>query len=154
LGYHFLPSPSGASECAQLSAHRHNAAHVATRAATLLKDLHVAFAYLTVASFVARGLLSIAESPLRNAKWIKIAPHVIDTFLLLFGIALAVTLAISPLANGWLMAKIVALVAYIGFGVMAMRAKTRRLKIVGFVAAIAAVGYIFAVAYSKQVMPF
>ena len=103
----------------------------------MLKELHVAFAYLTVASFVVRGLLSIAESPLRNAKWIKIAPHVIDTFLLLFGIALAVTLAISPLSNGWLMAKIVALVAY-----------------VGFVAAIAAVGYIFAVAYSKQVMPF
>jgi uncharacterized membrane protein SirB2 len=120
----------------------------------LLKELHVAFAYLTVASFVVRGLLSIAESPLRNAKWMKVAPHVIDTFLLLFGIALAVTLTISPLTNGWLMAKIIGLIAYIGFGVMAMRAKTRGLKIVGFTAAIAAVGYIFAVAYSKQVMPF
>src|SRR5262245_22571586 len=120
----------------------------------LLKELHVAFAYLTVASFVARGLLSIAESPLRNAKWMKIAPHVIDKFLLLFGIALAVTLSISPLSNGWLMVKIIALIAYIAFGVMAMRAKTRGSKIVGFVLAIATVGYIFAVAYSKQVMPF
>jgi uncharacterized membrane protein SirB2 len=120
----------------------------------LLKEFHVAFAYLTVASFAIRGLLSIAESPLRNAKWMRIAPHVIDTFLLLFGIALAVTLSLSPLANGWLMAKIVGLVAYVGFGVMAMRARTRPLKIVGFVLAIASVGYIFAVAYSKQVMPF
>jgi uncharacterized membrane protein SirB2 len=120
----------------------------------LLKEFHVAFAYLTVASFAIRGLLSIAESPMRNAKWMRIAPHVIDTFLLLFGIALAVTLSLSPLANGWLMAKIVGLVAYVGFGVMAMRARTRPLKIVGFVLAIASVGYIFAVAYSKQVMPF
>jgi len=133
---------------------RHNAAHIDRETTALLKELHVAFAYLTVASFVVRGLLSIAESPLRNAKWIRIAPHVIDTFLLLFGIGLAVTLSISPLSNGWLMAKIVALVAYIGFGVMAMRAKTRPLKIVGFIAAIGSVGYIFAVAYSKQVMPF
>ncbi len=73
----------------------------------LLKEFHVGFAYLTLASFVVRGLLSIAESPLRNAKWLRIAPHIIDTLLLAFGIALAVTLSLSPLANGWLMAKIV-----------------------------------------------
>src|SRR5512143_1563730 len=120
----------------------------------LIKEFHVAFAYLTLASFVVRGLLSLAESPLRTAKWMRIAPHVIDTFLLLFGITLAVQLSLSPLANGWLMAKIVGLVAYVGFGVMAMRARSRPLKIFGFVAAIASVGYIFAVAYSKQVMPF
>ena len=120
----------------------------------LLKEFHVAFAYLTLVSFVVRGLLSLAESPLRNAKWMRIAPHVIDTFLLVFGISLAVSLSLSPLANGWLMAKIVGLIAYIGFGVMAMRASSRPLKIFGFVAAILSVGYVFAVAYSKQVMPF
>ena len=120
----------------------------------LLKEFHVAFAYVTMVGFVVRGLLSLADSPLRNAKWIKIAPHVIDTLLLACGVALAVMLSLSPLDNGWLMAKIVGLLAYIGFGVMAMRERSRRLKIVGFVAAIASVGYIFAVAYSKQVMPF
>jgi uncharacterized membrane protein SirB2 len=99
----------------------------------LLKEFHVAFAYLTVASFVARGLLSIADSPLRNAKWIRIAPHIIDTLLLAFGIALAVTMSLPPLANSWLMAKIVGLLAYIGFMSM-MRARSRPLKIVGFVA--------------------
>lgn len=120
----------------------------------LLKELHVALAYITVAGFVIRGLMSLADSPMRNAKWLRIAPQVIDTFLLAFGIALAVTLSLSPLANGWLMAKIVGLVAYVGFGVMTMRARSRPVKIVAFVAAIGSVGYIFAVAYSKQVMPF
>ena len=120
----------------------------------LLKEFHVALAFITVAGFVVRGLLALADSPLRNLKWIRIAPHVIDTLLLGCGIALAVSMSLSPLANGWLMAKIVGLLAYIGFGVMAMRARSRPVKIIAFIAAIASVGYIFAVAYSKQVMPF
>jgi uncharacterized membrane protein SirB2 len=120
----------------------------------LLKSCHVALAYLTLAGFVVRGLLSIANSQLLTAKWLRIAPHVVDTLLLAFGIALAVMLSLSPFANDWLMAKLVGLVAYIGFGVVAMRARSRPVKIFAFVAAIASVGYIFAVAYSKQVMPF
>lgn len=121
---------------------------------SLLKEFHVTLAFITVAGFVVRGLLSLAESPFRNRAWIRVAPHVVDTLLLGFGIALAVSMSLSPSANGWLMAKIVGLLAYIGFGVLAMRARSRALKIAGFVAAIASVGYIFAVAYSKQVMPF
>jgi uncharacterized membrane protein SirB2 len=120
----------------------------------LIKEFHVALAYITVAGFVVRGLLSLAESPLRNAKWMRIAPHIVDTLLLAFGVALAVTMSLSPSANGWLMAKIAGLVAYIGFGVLTMRASSRPVKILSFVAAIASVGYIFAVAHSKQVMPF
>jgi uncharacterized membrane protein SirB2 len=120
----------------------------------VLKGFHVALAYLTVAGFVVRGLLSLAGSPLLGARWLKVAPHVIDTLLLAFGVALAVTLSVSPLQHGWLMAKIVGLIAYIGFGVLALRARSRGLKIAAFAAAIASVGYIFAVAYSKQVMPF
>jgi uncharacterized membrane protein SirB2 len=119
----------------------------------LIKYLHVALAYVTVAGFVARGALALTDAPLRNAKWIRISPHVVDTLLLLCGIALAVELSLSPLATPWLAAKIVALVAYIGFGVMAMRAGSTRLRLIGFVAALATVGYIFAVAYSKQVIP-
>ena len=93
----------------------------------LVKELHVAFAYITVAGFVIRGLMSLADSPMRNAKWLRIAPQVIDTLLLAFGIALAVMLSLSPLANGWLMAKIVGLLAYVAFGVMTMRARSRPL---------------------------
>ena len=106
----------------------------------LIKYLHIALAYVTVVGFIARGALALADSPLRSAAWIRISPHVIDTLLLICGIALAVQLSISPFA-------------YIGFGVMAMRAKRTALRLVGFVAALIAVGYIFAVAYTKQVIP-
>jgi uncharacterized membrane protein SirB2 len=119
----------------------------------LIKHLHVALAYITVVGFAARGALALADSPLRNTAWIRITPHVIDTLLLICGIALAVQLSLSPLAHPWLAAKIIALFAYIGFGVMAMRATRPALRLIGFVAALATVGYIFAVAYSKQVLP-
>ena len=119
-----------------------------------IRHLHVFLAYLTVAGFAARGALALLDSPLRNRKWIRIAPHVIDTVLLACGITLAVYLSISPLEHGWLMAKIIGLLAYIGFGVLAMRASSRPIKIVGFVAALLTVGYMFRVAYTKLVWPF
>jgi uncharacterized membrane protein SirB2 len=118
-----------------------------------IKSLHVALAYVTVVGFVLRALLSFASSPLRNVKWVRIAPHVIDTLLLVCGIVLAVSLSISPLVHGWLAAKIVGLLLYIGFGVAAMRATAVPVKLAAFIAALASVAYIFAVAYSKQVVP-
>ncbi len=119
-----------------------------------LKDAHVALAYLTVAGFVVRGIWSVIGSPLREQLWVRIAPHVIDTLLLALGVTLAVMLSISPLEHAWLNAKIIGLLAYIGFGVMTMRASSRPVKLVGFVCALTCVGYIFAVALSKQAWPF
>jgi uncharacterized membrane protein SirB2 len=118
-----------------------------------LRHLHVALAYITVVGFVARGLLSLVNSPARHRRWLRIAPHVVDTGLLACGVALAVQLHLDPLVHGWLAAKLVGLVAYIGFGVLAMRAQRSALKLAGFAGAIASVAYIFAVAYSKQVVP-
>jgi len=118
-----------------------------------IKSLHIVLAYVTVIGFAVRAMLSFASSPARDVKWVRIAPHVIDTLLLACGIALAVDLGVSPLMHGWLAAKIVGLVLYIGFGVMAMRAPRLPQKLFGFVAALASVAYIFAVAYSKQVVP-
>ncbi len=119
-----------------------------------LKDAHVALAYLTVAGFMVRGIWAVIGSPLREQRWVRIAPHVLDTLLLGLGVALAVMLSVSPLEHAWLNAKIVGLLAYIGFGVMTMRASTQPLKLVGFSCALGSVGYIFAVAFSKQAWSF
>jgi uncharacterized membrane protein SirB2 len=119
-----------------------------------LKDAHVALAYVTVAGFMVRGIWAIIDSPLREQRWVRIAPHVVDTLLLALGITLAVMLSVSPMEHAWLNAKIIGLLAYIGFGVMTMRASSQPLKLVGFVGALACVGYIFAVALRKQAWPF
>lgn len=119
----------------------------------MLKAFHIALAYLTVAGFVIRGVWALADFPERREKWVRIVPHVIDTLLLGLGVILAVRLSISPF-SGWLAAKLVGLLVYIGFGVLTMRASTRGLQLTGFVGALLAVSYIFAVAFSRSAWPF
>jgi uncharacterized membrane protein SirB2 len=119
----------------------------------MLTALHIALAYLTIAGFVIRGVWALTDSPLREQKWVKIAPHVIDTLLLSLGIVLAVQLGISPF-SGWLAAKLIGLLVYIGLGVVTMRASSRRLRLTGFVGALLAAVYIFSVAVSRSVWPF
>ena len=72
--------------------------------------------------------------------------------LLTLGIALVVNLGLSPL-DGWLAAKLVGLLAYIGFGVLTLRAPSRALKGLGFGGALLSVGYVFAVAFSRSAWP-
>ncbi len=117
-----------------------------------MKNFHIMLAYLTVLGFVIRGLWSLLDSPLREQKWVKIAPHVIDTALLTLGVLLVIDLGISPL-SGWLSAKLVGLIGYIGFGVLAMRAQSNGLRLFGFIAALVSVGYIFAVAFTRSPWP-
>ena len=118
----------------------------------MLKSFHITLAYLTVIGFVVRGLWSILDSPLREQKWVRVLPHIIDTTLLSIGVIMVFSIGAS-FTDGWLVAKMLALLGYIGFGVLAMRAKSRRLKLVGFVLALASVGYLFAVAFSRSPLP-
>lgn len=119
----------------------------------MLKALHIALAYLTVAGFVIRGVWTMMGSPLRDEKWVRIAPHVIDTLLLSLGVVMAVRLSISPF-SGWLAAKLAGLLVYIGFGVITMRSRSRNVQLVGFVGALVTAAYIFAVAVGRSAWPF
>ena len=118
----------------------------------MLRSLHVMLAYLTVIGFVLRAVWSLTDSPFKHHKLVKILPHVIDTLLLVIGVVMAYQLSIAPL-EGWLAAKLVGLLAYIGFGVVTMRGSTTAIKLLGLVGALVSVGYIFAVAFSRSVWP-
>lgn len=120
---------------------------------SLIRNLHVLLAYVTVIGFVARAALAFMDSSMRSHKLVKILPHVIDTLLLACGLALVFGLGHS-FGEGWLTAKLIALLAYIGFGVLTLRANTMALRLVGTVGALASVGYIFLVALSRNPMPF
>lgn len=119
----------------------------------MLKSFHVTLAYLTAVGFVLRGLWSLLDSPMRNERWVRIVPHLVDTALLTLGVTMAFRIGAS-LGDAWLAAKMTALVAYIGFGVLAMRGPTRGLKVAGFCAALLALAYLFAVAYTRSPWPF
>ena len=120
-----------------------------------LKSLHLTTIALSLALFVLRGLWMIAESPRLQARWTRIVPHVNDTVLLVSGISLAYTLGLSPLEHGWLAAKIVALLAYIVLGTIALkRGKTRGQRIAAWIAALLVFGYMVAVAVAHNPLPF
>lgn len=118
----------------------------------MLKSFHITLAYLTTVGFVLRGLWSIVDSPLRKEGWVRVAPHVIDTLLLAAGVTMAISIGAS-LTSGWLGAKLLGLLCYIGFGMVAMRASARPVKVAGFVLALCAAGYMFAVAFTRSAWP-
>jgi len=116
-----------------------------------LKTLHVGCAALSIAGFAARGLLMLRDSPRLQARFARIAPHVVDTVLLASGVALAWLSGQYPFAQGWLTAKVLALVAYVLLGSMALkRGRSKPVRAMAFALAIAAVLYIVSVALTRN----
>jgi len=119
-----------------------------------LRSLHTATVHLTLILFLLRGFWMLVESPLLQARWARIVPHVNDTFLLLAAIGMLVVAGMNPLDQPWLLAKIVGLLGYIGFGVVALKTgKTKSIRIKALIAALGMFGYIMAVAITKQIIP-
>lgn len=116
-----------------------------------LKHIHVTAVALSIAGFTLRGLLMLAGSPLLQRRLVKVLPHVIDTVLLASAIAMAVISAQYPFVQPWLTAKFFGLLAYIVFGMMALkRGRTKAQRAAWFAAALAAFGYIVMVALTRS----
>ena len=120
-----------------------------------MKNLHMAFAILSITGFVLRGYWMMRSSVLNEHRLTKIAPHVIDTLFLLTGIAMVVNLQLAVLQNDWLLAKFAGLLVYIVLGAIAMR-RGRKLKIrlVAFAGALLAFTYILNPAITKSPVPW
>ena len=117
-----------------------------------LKYLHASSAFVSLALFMTRGLWMIATPQRLQQRWVKVAPHVVDTVLLASAIALVWQLGGLETfrAQSWLIAKIVALLIYIVLGSLALkRGRTRRIRVAAFFAAIAVFAYIVSVAFAK-----
>ncbi len=114
----------------------------------MLKALHFALAMLTVTGFVIRAGWSYVSPDLLQARWVKTAPHVVDSLLLLLGVLLALSLP-GGFWQGWLLAKLAGLLAYIGFGVLTLRGRGPW-RGLGLAGALLSAGYIFAVAFSRD----
>jgi len=116
-----------------------------------VKHIHVTFAVLSLILFFIRGLLMISDSAALQRRFFRIAPHVVDTVLLLAAVTLLVIGGMNPLAQPWLTAKLIGLVLYIGLGIIALkRGKTKGVRVGAFVAALAVFAYIVRCAVTKQ----
>ncbi|VAW55773.1 hypothetical protein MNBD_GAMMA07-1831 [hydrothermal vent metagenome] len=96
------------------------------------KLLHISCAAISFVGFFIRGIWALTNSGLLQKKWVKILPHVVDTILLLSAFVLLYQFHWSVYEQQWLQVKIVAVVIYIGLGMLTL--KLRKSKMIRFVA--------------------
>lgn len=117
----------------------------------LAKTIHVASVILSLGGFAARGALMLAASPLLERRFVRVAPHVVDTVLLASALWLAWIIHQYPFVQGWLTAKVIGLLVYIVLGAIALRrGRTRGVRIAAFVGAAATACYIVSVALTHD----
>ncbi|HLU20652.1 MAG TPA: SirB2 family protein [Pusillimonas sp.] len=113
-----------------------------------IKHLHATAAIVSIVLFIIRAVWSVKGSPRLQSGFARIAPHIIDTILLLAGIYLA---SVVGWHQPWIAAKIVGLVLYIGIGTLAIkRGKTPASRAAAAVVAVLIFAYIVSVAVTKQ----
>jgi uncharacterized membrane protein SirB2 len=118
-----------------------------------IKHLHITFAVLSGSFFVLRGLWMLLDAPLLRRRWVKVVPHVVDTLLLASALVLVFWSGQYPFVQAWLTAKVLALIAYIVLGAIALkRGKTKGVRTFALFAALATFAYIVAVALTRQAL--
>jgi uncharacterized membrane protein SirB2 len=117
----------------------------------LLKMVHVACVAASYALFLLRGMWMIRGSALLQQRWVRIVPHLVDTVLLGSAVALAIAIGQYPFTDNWLSAKVAGLLLYIVLGSIALkRGRTRRIRVISWIAAQAVFFYIVAVAMTRR----
>jgi uncharacterized membrane protein SirB2 len=121
----------------------------------VLKSLHVGAVAASFCLFVLRGLWMMRAPQRLGARWVRVVPHVVDTVLLASAIALAALTAQYPFVQSWLTAKVLALLAYIALGSVALkRGPTRGIRVAAWIAALAVFAYIVAAARTRSPVPW
>ena len=121
----------------------------------VLKHTHMTCALLTLLLFSLRGYWMLQDSEKLQQRWVKIVPHIIDTLLLTSAIVLTIMLSQYPFTADWLTAKLLALLAYIVLGTIALkRGKTKPIRITALLCSWACIGYIIWVARTHNAMPW
>jgi uncharacterized membrane protein SirB2 len=119
----------------------------------LVKTIHVVCVLLSFAGFFVRGIWMLRDSELMRRRWVRITPQVVDTLLLVSAIVLAIQLRLSPMEQPWLMAKIIALVVYIGVGLVALKlGRSKQVRLYAWLLGLLLFGYIISVAVTKSAM--
>ncbi|MGI2258941.1 SirB2 family protein [Shewanella sp. GXUN23E] len=117
----------------------------------VVKHTHLFLIGISVTLLLVRFFLKERQSALMQRKWLKITPHVIDTFLLLSGLLLCVLIKQYPFVDNWLTEKILAVFAYILLAFMAMRSDRNRLfRVFALLGALGWIVYAAKLAHFKQ----
>ncbi|GAA5647381.1 MULTISPECIES: SirB2 family protein [Vibrio] len=88
-----------------------------------LKHFHLLTIVLSATLLSVRYALMMANSPILEKKFLKVFPHINDTFLLLSGIGLVFITGFIPFtpAAPWMTEKLTCVLAYIALGFFALK---------------------------------
>ncbi len=96
----------------------------------IIKYIHIGCVVLSLSGFCLRSYFLLSDPEKLTLAWLKYPPHVVETLLLLSAIAMLPLLGQYPFVDGWLTAKLVAMLLYIGVaGYTLHAARTFRLKL-------------------------
>lgn len=116
-----------------------------------VKLIHQIAVALSIAGFAARGAAALRDAAWLRTRLARTVPHVVDTVLLVSGVAMAWMLHLTAGNAPWLVAKIAGLIVYIAFGIVALRPATPgRVRVAAFAAAIVTALWIVSVALTKN----
>ena len=98
-----------------------------------IRHLHIASAALSGSLFLVRGIWMLRDSAMLKRRWVRIAPHIIDSVLLGSALIMVFLSGQYPFVQGWLTAKVLALLAYIALGTIALkRGKNKTVRVCAF----------------------
>ena len=82
---------------------------------SLLITLHISAVVLTISFFILRYWWRYSNNALINARWVRVAPHCVDTVLFLSGVGLMWKTGYLPFTQegGWLTEKLFGVIIYI-----------------------------------------
>lgn len=117
----------------------------------LVKHIHLTTIFISVSLFILRFVWLLRSSPLLQAKWVKILPHVVDTVLLISAATLCVLIGQYPMADSWLTQKLLFVILYILMGFLTLKwANTTALRWFGFIGALTCIMLAAKIAVLKQ----
>jgi uncharacterized membrane protein SirB2 len=94
------------------------------------------------------------QSSVASHRAFLIGPHAINALLIGSGIALAVSLHLSPTEQPWLAAKLAALLVYIALGVMTFKHPSLAVRKLLWILALVVFAFIVSVAETKNPLGF
>ncbi len=112
-------------------------------------------AVLSISLFTLRVIWTLTNSAKLQARWVKITPHIVDTFLLTLGVVMAVQYSMNPIEQLWLGEKLLAILAYIFTGYYTLKlARNKPMQIIGYLGAMGWIMLIVRLAMTREPLFF
>ncbi|MBS0905885.1 SirB2 family protein [Pantoea dispersa] len=121
----------------------------------LIKNFHLLTVAITITLFLLRFYWLTTGSALLQRRWVRIAPHVNDTFLQLSGALLVLITHFYPFTpqGSWLTEKLLAVIIYIALGSVALSRRPRSMATRWVACLVAVVALLLVIKLAMTKMP-